>query len=64
MEPLPKNPIHIAIDQSPQQNHKGELSNSEASKIAEGIRQAEAGEFAGEQEVKALFKQWGVDAKD
>jgi RHH-type transcriptional regulator, rel operon repressor / antitoxin RelB len=30
--------------------------------IQEGLRQADAGEFAGEDEVKATFYKWGVDA--
>lgn len=30
--------------------------------IREGIRQAEAGQFATEARVKAVFSKWGVDA--
>lgn len=31
--------------------------------IEEGVRQAEAGDFATEDEVKAAFAEWGVDAR-
>lgn len=31
--------------------------------IEEGARQAEAGDFATEDEVKAAFAEWGVDAR-
>lgn len=31
--------------------------------IEEGVRQAEAGDFATEDEVKAAFGEWGVDAR-
>ena len=31
--------------------------------IEEGVRQAEAGDFATEDEVKAAFAEWGVNAR-
>jgi predicted transcriptional regulator len=31
--------------------------------IEEGVRQADAGDFATEEEVKAAFAQWGVDVR-
>ncbi|SBW10497.1 conserved hypothetical protein [uncultured delta proteobacterium] len=31
--------------------------------IEEGVRQADAGDFATDQEVKAAFAQWGVNAE-
>ncbi len=31
--------------------------------IEEGVRQADAGDFATDEEVKAAFAEWGVDAR-
>lgn len=31
--------------------------------IEEGVRQADAGDFATEEEVKAAFAEWGVDVR-
>ncbi len=31
--------------------------------IEEGVRQADAGDFAAEDEVKAAFAEWGVDVR-
>jgi predicted transcriptional regulator len=31
--------------------------------VEEGVQQAEAGDFATEEEVRAAFAQWGVDAR-
>ena len=31
--------------------------------IEEGVRQADAGDFATEDEVKAAFAEWGVDVR-
>lgn len=40
------------------------LSEEEKAKIAEGVRQADAGQFASDEQVKQSFKRWGVNVKD
>jgi len=39
-----------------------EEENWQVAAIEEGVRQADAGDFASEEEVKAAFARWGVNA--
>ena len=41
---------------------KPEAENWQVAAIHEGVRQADAGNFASEEDVKAAFARWGVNA--